>query len=137
MFLMCWLMLFADEGAWDKVRAVEAGTDLRIFKRDVKAPVIARMDEATDDHLIVLLQDSQVAIRRAEIDRIDRRPRGARVTRVSKHAHRVGGNPGEQGQPVVQGTSASSAVANAARTDTLTFRSKAPFEFLYRRVTSN
>jgi len=134
MMFLWLLLLLADENPWDKVRAVESGTEIRIYKRNVKQPVIAKMDEATDDHLIVLLVDSQIAIRRAEIDRIDLRPRASRVIRVSRHAKRMGGNPSEQGQPIVQGTSASSAVATAAHTDTLSIRSKAPFEFLYRRT---
>ncbi|MBY0503426.1 MAG: hypothetical protein K2X03_05945 [Bryobacteraceae bacterium] len=132
--LLC--AVLADESAWDKVRAVEPGAELRIYRRAVKEPVVAKLDEATEDHLIIVLRDEQIAIRRAEIDRIDRRPRLAsgRVAIVPRKMTRV--NPSEQGQPVVQGTSASTALANAARTDTLSIRSKPPFEFLYRRPTS-
>lgn len=123
--LLLTLTFFAQERPWDKVRAVESGTELRIYKRDVKVPIVARLDEATEDNLILLIEDQQVAIRRAEIDRIDRRPHQA-TSRVTHERRGVR-------TTTAQGNTVSAAVANAARTQTLTIRSKPPFEFLYRR----
>ena len=124
--LLLTLTFLSQERPWDKVRAVESGTEVRVFKRNVKLPVVAKLDEATEDNLILLIEDQQVAIRRAEIDRIDRRPH--QVSRVTHERRGVR-------TATAQGNTVSAAVANAARTQTLTIRSKSPFEFLYRRPT--
>jgi hypothetical protein len=71
------------EKPWDKVRELKSGTELRILKRGGNGPVLAVMDEATEDRLMVVVKNEQVAMDRADIDRIDARPvrGGGRVTK--------------------------------------------------------
>jgi hypothetical protein len=63
------------DAAWKKVVDLKSGTELRIFK--VKQPnqrVLAKMDEGDMERLVVVVGNSQTAIPRDEIDRIDYRP---------------------------------------------------------------
>ena len=80
------VLAFAAEDPWTKVRELKSGTELRIYKRGVKQPVAARMDELTNDNLIVVVKNEQVAISRDEIDRVDYRPAqtGSRVKTETK-----------------------------------------------------
>jgi hypothetical protein len=73
--------LFADD-AWAKLKEVKSGTEIRIIKVGAKQPVIAKMDELTDENLIVVVKNEQLAIAKDQIDRVDARPKGGRpITR--------------------------------------------------------
>src|SRR5882724_12317982 len=74
------------EDAWTKVREMKSGTEIRIFKRGVKQPVLAKFDEANDENLVVATKTEQVAIAKDQIDRIDYRPAktGAKVIKETK-----------------------------------------------------
>jgi len=64
----------AAEDAWSKVKALKTGQEIRVYKKGSAQPVLAQMDELTDDNLIVIEKKSQKAIPRDQIDRIDARP---------------------------------------------------------------
>jgi len=51
----------AVEKSWDKLKELKSGTELRIYKKGV--PILAVMDEATDDRLLVVVKNEQVVIR--------------------------------------------------------------------------
>ena len=118
------LALCADD-PWTKVREVKSGTELLIYKQGLKKAIMAKMDEATETRLMIVIGESQVAIPKAEIDRIEQRPlpKGSRVTRETKTTKGVYEGHEGQTQPPATSSSASS----------VSIGSKAPFEPLYRR----
>lgn len=82
-FAMAAVAMFAAEDGWLKVKELKSGTELRIYRKEVKQPVEAKLDEAFEDKLIVVVKNEQTAIPKDEIDRVDFRPeqKGSRVTR--------------------------------------------------------
>lgn len=131
------LVLGADD-PWTKVREVKGGTELRIYKKGFKIPIMAKMDEATETRLMIVIGESQVAIPKGEIDRIEQRPllAGSRVTRENKNTKGVyESSAGEHGQPIVQGRTPSP--ARSASSSSVSIGSKPPFEPLYRRPLTN
>src|SRR3954454_7677160 len=73
-FLLVANAALAAEDAWTKVGELKSGTELRVYKRGVKQPVLPKFDEANPDNLVVATKNEQVAIPKADIDRIDYRP---------------------------------------------------------------
>lgn len=136
--LFCLLPLLAlgADDPWAKVREVKSGTELRIFKQGYKNPIMAKMDEATDERLMIVIGESQVSIPKAEIDRIEQRPlqKGSRVTRESKNTKGVyDSNADSQGQPMKLGQAKPPAAATSSTSSGISIAGKAPFELLYRR----
>jgi hypothetical protein len=80
------LAAWAADDPWAKVRELKTGTEIRVFKHGSMQPVLGTMDEATDDHLVVVVKNEQTAISREQIDRLDVRPPqpGGRFVRESK-----------------------------------------------------
>ncbi len=127
--LMVPLALYGASDPWAKVRELKSGTELRIFKKDSKKAVIAKMDEANDEHIVVVIKNEQTAIPKEEIDRVDYRPSesGGRVrsesTTTEDTTPRTAGRmPGER-----PGLSRSSSSA-------INVGSKPDFETIYRRT---
>lgn len=82
--LLVTLPLFSADDAWKKVRDLKTGTELRIVKRGAAQPILAKMDEANDERLVVVVKNEQVAIPKEAIDRIDYRPPRTNL-KVTKH----------------------------------------------------
>jgi hypothetical protein len=70
------LVAFGADDDWTKVRALKTGAELRIFKKGAAQPVLAQMDELTDENLVVIVKKTQMAIPKNQIDRLDARPAG-------------------------------------------------------------
>jgi hypothetical protein len=127
-FLLAGITAFAADDPWAKVRELKGGTELRIHKKGAMQPVLARSDDVTDENLIVVVKNEQVAIPKDQVDRIDYRPTkpGGRLTKetTSKPTEpdTTPGPPGHGSR--VPGVSTSSNVSIA---------SKADFEPIYRR----
>ena len=51
-------------------------TELQVYKRGSLQPLTVKMDELTDQNLIVINKNAQTAILRDDIERIDARPIG-------------------------------------------------------------
>ena len=45
---------FAADDGWSKVTALRSGTEIRVFRRDAKEPIAAKMDEANDERIVPL-----------------------------------------------------------------------------------
>lgn len=114
-FFLAGLTAFAGEDAWVKVRELKSGTELRIQKRGSTQPLLAQMGDATEENLVVIVKNEQVAIPKEQIDRIDYRPikPGGRATKESREE--------------VKGTSSSV-------TSGISIGSKPDFETIYRRT---
>ena len=139
LFVLPWLALCADD-PWIKVREVKSGTDLLIYKQGLKKAIMAKMDEATEDKLMIVIGESQVGIPKAEIDRIEQRPlpKGSRVTRETKTTKGVSvPDADSQGQPMKQGQTKPPASATSSSSSSVSIGSKPPFEPLYRRPLSS
>ncbi|HXK06698.1 MAG TPA: hypothetical protein VMS37_30160 [Verrucomicrobiae bacterium] len=84
--LLCAGMLaFGADDPWAKVKELKTGTELQVYKRGAAQPLNVKMDELTDENLVVINKNAQVAIPRDQIDRIDARPI-ARVRTVTDTA---------------------------------------------------
>jgi hypothetical protein len=138
--LLVWVAPSQTPDPWAKVKAAPSGTELRIFKKNVQAPVLAKLDEASDENLIVVVKDTQVAIPKGDIDRIDYRPAqtGGRVTRETKTTKGVydSGASG-QGQPMAQGRTPLPPGTSSSSSSSLAIGGKPGFELLYRRPAVN
>ncbi|MGI8991212.1 MAG: hypothetical protein ACR2I2_16735 [Bryobacteraceae bacterium] len=135
MLQILWLFLaatlaFSADDAWSKVRELKTGTELRVLKKGAKQPVAAKMDEATDENLIVILKNEQVAIAKSDIERIDYRPaKSGRVTKETKTTTEV---PGEKG-PVL-GRAPGKNGPTTSTSSGISIGSKPDFETIYRRT---
>ena len=115
---------FGAEDEWAKVKALKTGAEIRVFKKGSMQPVMAQMDELTDENLVVLVKKTQTAIPKDQIDRIDARPTGgSRVTKETTTKETYP-DPKSASGPEVPGTSTSTSVS---------IGSKADFETVYRR----
>jgi hypothetical protein len=126
-FLLAAVTAFAADDPWAKVRDLKSGTELRIYKKGTMQPVLAKSDDLTDDNLIVVVKNEQVAIPKEQIDRIDYRPtKPGRVTKETKSTTtEPDTTPGPPGHgSTVPGTSTSTNVSIGSKPD---------FELLYRR----
>jgi hypothetical protein len=121
----------AADDTWTKVRDLKTGTELRIFKKGAKQPVLAEMDEANQERIVVIVKNEQVAIPKDDIDRIDQRPKGgSRVTTQKTVKNSPPGNPSPSDQRIggrPPGPSSSSSGG-------LSIGPKPDFETVYRRT---
>jgi hypothetical protein len=131
-FFLSAAAVFAAEDAWDKVSKLKSGAEVRIFKKGTPQPLLGKLDEVTDDNVVVALKNEQVAIPKDQIERIDyRSPRtGGKImkdtkTTVSGPDANAASRPQEG--PGTQSTSTST---------NLSIRSKPDFETIYRRTST-
>jgi len=66
--------LAVEQDTWGKVRELHSGLDVRVYKSGSSSAVSAVLYSATEDALIVMIKKEQVAIPKADIDRLDYRP---------------------------------------------------------------
>jgi hypothetical protein len=71
--LIAMAVLAADDDPWTKVRELPKGTELRVYKLNLKSPLAAQFDRAGEESLIVITADGQESIPKDEIDRVERR----------------------------------------------------------------
>lgn len=113
---------------WQKVRDLPGGTELRVYKTDGKQPVNAKLADATDDALIVVVKKDEVSIPKNQIDRIDYRPqKGSRVT--TSGTSKVE-DPNTQA-PI--GPARDAKVPGTSSSSNMSFGGKPDFETIYRR----
>ena len=129
LLMLAGLVAFGADDEWGKVKALKTGAEIRVFKKGSTQPVLAQMDELTDDNLIVIVKKTQTAIPRDQIDRIDARPTGgSRVTKetVTKENYpdsKAAADAGSAG-PALPSTSTSTSVSVGGKPD---------FESVFRR----
>ncbi len=130
--LCCAATVFGADDPWTKVRDLKSGTEIRVYRRGSVEPVLARMDEATDERLLIVVKNEQIAILRDQVDRIDYRPsqKTARTVKETKTTTSLPGadapSPGPQSPPI---TTTSTTTGTS-----VTFTgSKPDFQTLYRR----
>lgn len=119
---------------WANVRALRGGTEIRIVKKGSSQPVLAKMDEASDENLVVVIKNEQVAIPRDQIERVDARPakaggRTIRETTTSAYQPdgKVAAPPSTVKGPDGPSTSTSTSITRGSKPD---------FETVYRRLSA-
>ena len=122
------LTLFAADTAdpWKKVRDVKTGTELRIFRSGAPKSIMAQFAELTDDNMVVIIKDEEVAIPRDKILRIDSRPQKGYVSTQTKVSGANESYSRSQPNPPGRGPSSSTSTGIA-------IGEKADFETIYRR----
>jgi hypothetical protein len=129
-FILAAASAFGADDAWSKVKALKTGAEIRVYKKGSAQPVLALMDELTDENLVVIIKKTQTAIPRDQIDRIDARPvqTGSRVksetTTKETFPDAKSAEPSPRKGPDVPGTSTSTNVTIGPKPD---------FETVYRR----
>lgn len=125
------LLAWGADDDWANVRAIRSGTELRVHKKGSTQPVVAKMDEASDENLLVVVKNEQVAIPREQIDRVDARlagnsPRTAKETRtiVDPPNGKAAAPPSQVKGPDGPSTSTSTSISVGSKPD---------FETVYRR----
>src|SRR5439155_23182426 len=123
--------LVAADDPWAKVKDLKSGTELRVFKKGSAQPVLAKMDELTDDNLVIVVKNEQVAIPREQVDRVDYRPPQTKSRLTADTKSKVSDpdtTPGPPGHGSRTPTTSSSTGLNVG--------SKPDFETIYRRPAS-
>jgi hypothetical protein len=81
--------LAADKDAaadpWEKVKNLKTGSDLRIYKTGATEPIIAKFGDVTERKLVVILKNTETAINKAEIERIDFQPPPSKPVRTKTY----------------------------------------------------
>ncbi len=115
---------------WAQVKELKTGQELRIIRKGVPRPVLAQFEDLTDENLLVILNKSQQAIPRIEIDRIDARPpqKGKRLRTESR-------TETKDPQPS-RGMPNESRVPSTNSTSSVVIGDKPDFETVYRRTAS-
>ncbi|MBZ5724485.1 MAG: hypothetical protein LAP87_05765 [Acidobacteriia bacterium] len=126
LFFLCAAAAMGAGDPWTKVRDLKSGTEIRVFKKGSATPVLGKIDELSDDNLVIVLKNEQVAIPRDQIDRIDARPPGGRVAKESKTTV---SEPDATPRPQQRTTPGESTSSN------VTIHGKPDFETIYRRAT--
>jgi hypothetical protein len=127
-FIFAAATLLAADNPWAKVKDLKSRSELRIYKKGAREPLIATLDEANDERVIVVAKNEQIAIPKEDIDRIDARPaatpRKLNVERTEKQTP-PDPVPNPRSGPALPGTSTSSNVSLGGN--------KPDFETVYRR----
>jgi len=71
LLLLAAMAALAAEDSWVQVQELKSGTDLRIYRVNVKEPLLAKFDQASDESLIVIIKNGQVSIPKEQIDRLE------------------------------------------------------------------
>jgi hypothetical protein len=119
---------FGADDPWAKVRELKSGAELRIVKKGAAQPVLAKFDEVTDENVLVVLKNAQVAIPKDQIERIDYRP--AKPGRVKADTKTT---PPEPPTGVDRTTVPITNRPSRSMTSGVTIESKPDFETVYRR----
>jgi hypothetical protein len=127
------LAIGADD-PWAKVKELKTGAELRVYKRGATQPLSVKMDELTDENLVVISKSEQVAIPRDQIERIDSRPAGR--TRTTTDTATAEKNAATDPRSNIPGPNSPPGAMHAPSTTTssgVTWTSQ-PFETIYHRT---
>jgi hypothetical protein len=133
--LLCTVLLaFGADDPWAKLKELKTGTELRVYKKGAAQPLLVKMDELTDDNLVVIDKKEQTAIARDQIERVDYRPSGkSRVTKES--TTKVTDSVGDP-RAVIPSPNPSAPGSTTSTSSNLSIGSKPDFETIYKRPPS-
>jgi hypothetical protein len=94
LLLLAAATLFAADDPWTKVKELKSGADVAVFRKGATKPVEAKLDEARDDVIVIVVKNQQTAIPKEEVDRVDVRPKGRKTSsEVRKGTNMPDGTP--------------------------------------------
>jgi hypothetical protein len=85
--------LFAADDPWTKIKDLQRGGDVQVFRKGAAKPLEAKLDEVRDDAVVVLVKNEQKSIPKEEIDRLDYRPKGRTPSGDISHVGMADGVP--------------------------------------------
>ena len=133
--LLCAAALaFAADDPWAKVKELKTGAELHVFKRGATQFLTVKMDELTEENLVVISKNTQLAIPRDQIDRIDARPNGR--ARTMTNTQTAEQNAATDPRSTIPGPNQPPGALHAQTTTTssgVTW-TKQDFETIYRRT---
>jgi len=121
---------------WAKVKELKSGTELKVYKRGSTQPQIVKFDELTDENLVVVNKNEQVAIARDQVDRIESRQSGSR-TRTTTDTATAESHAATDQRSNIPGPNQPPGAMHAPTSTTTTgvTWTKQDFEVIYRRST--
>lgn len=125
---------FGADDPWAKVKALKTGAEMHVYKRGASQPLNVKMDELTDDALVVLNKNTQMAIPRDQIERIEARP-SAR-TRTVTNTGTAEQNAATDPRSTIPGPNQPPGAVHASTTTTASgvTWTKQDFETIYRKT---
>jgi len=132
-FLCSALLVFGAEDPWAKLKGLKTGTELRVYKKGAALPVVVKMDELTDDNLVVIDKKEQTAIPRDQIERVDARPSG-KTRMATESSTKVNDGVGDP-RSVIPAPNQGSPGQSTSTSSNVSFGGKPDFETVYRRAT--
>jgi hypothetical protein len=129
LFVLTAIVTLAADDPWAKVKDLKSGTELRVYKKGASQPLLVKMDEVTDENLIVVNKNAQMAVPKDQIDRVDYRPVKARVTKETRTTVSNGG----EATPPAPGPNQNAGGPSTSTSTSVSFGSKPDFETIYRR----
>jgi hypothetical protein len=128
------VVAFGANDPWAKVKEVKTGAELRVYKRGSVQPLTVKMDELTEENLVVINKNAQLAIPRDQIERIDARPTGR--TRTVTNTQTAEQNAATDPRSTIPGPNQPPGAMHAATTTTASgvTWTKQEFETIYRRT---
>jgi hypothetical protein len=127
-FILVAALLLGADSSWTRVKDLKGRSELRVYKKGAREPINATFEDANDDRIIVVVRNEEVAIPKADIDRIDARPMKApRKLTVDSTTKQTDPDPVPHPNPTapVPGASSSSTISVGD--------SRPNFETIYRR----
>ena len=126
------VLAWGSDDAWAKLREVKSGAELRVYKIGSAQPLLVKMGELTDEHLVIIEKNKQTAIARDQIDRVEARPTTKRtVSKETKVTDNTNDPKNVIPSPAQQGTHGPN--TSTSTTAGMSF-DKPPFETVYRRA---
>ena len=74
-------VLLGADNPWTKVQDLKHGVEVRIYRKGVSEPLIVKLDEVNEDRILVVSMNAQMAVAKADIERLDARPLAKTVPR--------------------------------------------------------
>ncbi|MDR3703095.1 MAG: hypothetical protein P4L56_25850 [Candidatus Sulfopaludibacter sp.] len=130
-FLLAAAALFAADDAWTKVQALRSGTEIRVLKKGSTQALTGKFDEANAERLLLVIKNQQIAIPKDQVDRLDYRPTGSRVSVTGKTVQE---DPSAAREPRA-GMGHEPEGGSTTTSTNVNVGSKPDFEMLYRRQT--
>jgi hypothetical protein len=66
-------VLSGADNPWAKVQELKSRSELRIYKKGAREPLMATLDEVTEDRILIVVKNEQMSVPKDDIDRLDAR----------------------------------------------------------------
>jgi hypothetical protein len=114
---------------WTAVVKLKSGAEIRVLKKGSMQPILGKFDEASDERLVLVVKNEQMAIPKDQVDRVEARPQPG--GRVKVEGKTTTDDPQAAKEPPV-GMNGHPAVTTST-TSTVAIGGKPDFETVYRR----